>query len=145
MHCPDDVCGFMCDSCDAYRHQSGGNKTIEYADHERAKVGTNTTLQAFCLWKRLRAHMHIRCVFTSNGMPSPKSEPVFVIGVLPQHAPTTNFTHDPHSVAPREHIQLVDRGTSYQAWFYSIAGAAFTSFDDFEFLATGCSWGYILL
>ncbi|CAM9347272.1 unnamed protein product [Ectocarpus fasciculatus] len=28
----------MCDSCDAYRHQSGGNKTIEYADHERAKV-----------------------------------------------------------------------------------------------------------
>ena len=37
-HCPDDVCGFMCDSCDAYRHESGGNKTIEYADHTRAKV-----------------------------------------------------------------------------------------------------------
>ena len=37
-HCPDDVCGFMCDNCDTYRHESGGGKTIEYADHERAKV-----------------------------------------------------------------------------------------------------------
>lgn len=37
-HCPDDVCGFMCDSCDTYRHERGGNKTIEYADHVRAKV-----------------------------------------------------------------------------------------------------------
>ncbi|CAM9649071.1 unnamed protein product [Scytosiphon promiscuus] len=32
----------MCDSCDAYRHESGGSKTIEYADHERAKVVTWT-------------------------------------------------------------------------------------------------------
>eukprot|EP00903_Cladosiphon_okamuranus_P014599 g13538.t1 len=45
-HCPDDVCGFMCDSCDAYRHESGGNKTIEYADHIRAKVSSLTIAAA---------------------------------------------------------------------------------------------------
>eukprot|EP00904_Undaria_pinnatifida_P006239 jgi/Undpi1/2745/HiC_scaffold_14.g06123.m1 len=28
----------MCDNCDTYRHESGGGKTVEYADHERAKV-----------------------------------------------------------------------------------------------------------
>ncbi|CAM9237375.1 unnamed protein product, partial [Sphacelaria rigidula] len=28
----------MCDSCDTYRHESGGAKTIEYKDHVRQKV-----------------------------------------------------------------------------------------------------------
>ncbi len=37
-HCPDDVCGFMCDSCDAYRHGKRDNKAVDYADHKRAKV-----------------------------------------------------------------------------------------------------------
>ncbi|CAM9693777.1 unnamed protein product [Ascophyllum nodosum] len=37
-HCPTDMCGFMCDSCDAYRHESRGRQSTGYLDHERAKL-----------------------------------------------------------------------------------------------------------